>query len=959
MVHQTASQSERRLLWNPRQNSTFAVGSGTQITLYECSSQYPQIKHITSQHDLQYMKCFAWSPDPLIPDLFAVGLSTGRVNLVRLEASKQAHSDNVLSSGPHVALPVKPQRSCNALAFSYLNPNYLAVGLDKVRGDNSLVIWDIHTSTSTVSLTPPTAAADSSVSRPSTSRDTLPVIARTDVGTRTDSRILQQHASAEAITALSFLPDSAHLLLAGAAFRWLRLYDLRVTTGSSSIANVGAKVQGIATDPFDPHRVITHGDGVVTVWDLRKSLRSLLSFGEKHAMGDGATTQLNPAYVDIEMCRTRRGVVATLERDSHYVRFWDILEAHSDNGPVLHESALAGPNSRRSWATNLSWGVAQMHSNSEPTPAVDQFDRPLILADTHRSKIFSRPLSSFAVVPSEERATTCKTMVVNHAGEIELYTMYDTPQQIAWSNHGDLVYGDGHSYHFLYGSGTNRDEHKTNGTSDDEGLRGDGAPRQANLAATRPTRRARSALRKYPAEAEAEPQSRNSEDDRVISANPDKSRRVRASAVDSIIKDDICIVMKRRCQQGYGLGSFAHNADVTRKVDYTETSPTEYVAHPLEDLWTWMKNSHNLFGVPNPRVHGYDFTFRGLLSIWESFEPTVPHSDVNNNLLEPMAGQLGRRTLSPADDLHGDFEAALEALVARRPVWASWSPSFQTNKLLHRQLALTLCDWTLQGEDLLVQADKWEHEGKQSRAACWLVFTGHRKEATDMLLRSDDEAHHMMSGTLAALSQHFHSSGSAKLSSELLRHCERLIIRLRDPYFRVLLTYLSSRDWLEVLDEELLPFSERLAIAFQFLDDNAVSTYLQHIAGTGNIDALAVTGLSSLGMDLLQNYVDRTGDVQTAAVLGSYVDRWRVSDPRIARWIDTYRELLDSMQLYHHRVGFDIDRGRQRALYSADLPPAADLPPRQIIVRCNYCNKDLSTDVKTHNKVNSTYQCAS
>jgi len=78
------------------------------------------------------------------------------------------------------------------------------------------------------------------------------------------------------------------------------------------------------------------------------------------------------------------------------------------------------------------------------------------------------------------------------------------------------------------------------------------------------------------------------------------------------------------------------------------------------------------------------------------------------------------------------------------------------------------------------------------------------------------------------------------------------------------------------LEEESLPLRERLAVAFQFLDDKALSSYLRRTAdrssSTGDIGGLIITGLTPPGMDILQSYVDRTGDIQTAAILSSYMD---------------------------------------------------------------------------------------
>ena len=202
-----------------------------------------------------------------------------------------------------------------------------------------------------------------------------------------------------------------------------------------------------------------------------------------------------------------------------------------------------------------------------------------------------------------------------------------------------------------------------------------------------------------------------------------------------------------------------------------------------------------------------------------------------------------------------------------------------------------------------------------------------------------------MSGTLAALVPS--GSGAPSKNPNLRDQCERLIVRLQDPYFRALLTHLALGDWSEVLEEESLPLRERLAIAFQFLDDKALSSYLRRTAESssmqGDIIGIIITGLTPPGMDILQSYVDRTGDIQTAAILSSYVTPTKFCDLRAERWLEAYRDLLDGYKLFHHRVAFDIDRGQiiQDAVQDGDVAPF-EWAPRQILIRCNYCSKPIS-----------------
>ncbi|KAK0452344.1 hypothetical protein EV421DRAFT_1768424 [Armillaria borealis] len=1011
-------QSEKRLLWNPRQGNKFIVGGGSQITLYEWTEEYPEIRHITSQHDLQYMKCFAWSPDPYFDDLVAVGNSSGRVDLFRLEASKYARRNNVLSMGPTISFPLRNSRSCNALSFCSADPNYLAVGLDKARGDCSLVIYDIASSLPSMALPMDPVETASSASRPQ------PQIPRADLGPRTDARVLQQHAPAEIVSALSFLPNSTSLLLASISSRWLRLFDLRSPMPATT--NVASKVYGIATDPFEPRRIATFGDGIVAVWDTRKFNQPLLTFTERDASAaDGAVRDYTQPYSTVEFSSTRRGTLATLERNASRVRMWDIMEAQaqiandgSSDGEKSRDSALSSRATKRSWP-NLPWGGTATTDTAVPSGREPAPQANVILYDTHQTKSFDRPLASFALVPSTRaHPLSSNIMVVNKDGDLELHAIYDTPKQTSWSARGDLAIGAGLSYCVLSAvkdvetppepwdilkddpesqgksnppsrSQSRRGRERTIplpdpdksatpplfGRGDEEGfppLTGGIAATKttANLAATRPEKRSFSpaSLRAHDQHLEANsgPLKRSLSRPRndtgvtsdklagaagrsyLIGRSLSRGKKQPLKSVAAVIQADISMVMRRRAIRGYGLSSPDHNANVAQD----DHDPYDGSSQMLSDVWKWISYSRDILCVPTSKLHGYDFSYEGLLSIWEgvpafmhtSYEaPTTAYGNTLN-VADASESYQGRRTASPAVDLQENFFAALSELLDRSDLDVDrWKPVVTTSKLLQRQVALQLTGWNLREEDLMMDIKRWEGDGKISRAACWLVFTKHYAKAVELLLRSEDESHHMMSGILAALTPH--GSSAAFRHSELR---ERVIVKLQDPYFRAMLVHLTLGDWREVLDEEVLPFRERLAIAFQFLDDKNLTSYLRRVKERrvrGDIDAMIVTGLTKAGIDLLQAYVDKSGDIQTAAIMSSYVCPSKFSDARVDRWLDAYRDLLDGFKLFHHRVDFDISRGRiiQGAFEEGYMPPQ-EWVPRQILIRCNYCNKHLSDE---------------
>jgi len=426
----------KQVLWSPLSTSTFLVGGGSQLTLYNYKND--KIRLVTSTDDLNVrpgssLQCFAWCPSKNIDDLVAVGHSTGRVDLLRLNPSRYAEP------GPEVSLPVRNQRSCNAL--SWRDSSYLAVGLDKVRNDSSLLVWDITQS--------------------------LPVFSSSNTSHSTTlltngARPVQHHAQGELVSTVAWSSGSKNLLLTSISNRWLRLFDIRA--GSTPVANLPSKVHGIAIDSFDENRFACWGDGVVSIWDLRRLTNNnsgnaasssstpgattvpVLSFTEYDASGDGGVSALYnprlpaasplpsplapslssatstfpsparaasrlrtqsaggsysptstavgtalPPYKHVVFSDARRGTIATLARDAACVRVWDIMEAKSYN---LYSSNLqnqitpeqrsqqsnsAPAASKRSWASLAAYmpgGGEDKEKEAHPQPHIQLQRRP-------------------------------------------------------------------------------------------------------------------------------------------------------------------------------------------------------------------------------------------------------------------------------------------------------------------------------------------------------------------------------------------------------------------------------------------------------------------------------------------------------------------------------------------------------------------------------------------------------
>ena len=95
--------------------------------------------------------------------------------------------------------------------------------------------------------------------------------------------------------------------------------------------------------------------------------------------------------------------------------------------------------------------------------------------------------------------------------------------------------------------------------------------------------------------------------------------------------------------------------------------------------------------------------------------------------------------------------------------------------------------------------------------------------------------------------------------------------------------------------------------------------------GDGRLQGLLLTGLAERGCALLQGYVDRTGDVQTAALVGCFINGDSVpvsSARRVREWISAYRDLLNVWQLWHERARFDVGRAQLHGRRTKSSAPA-------------------------------------
>lgn len=307
---------------------------------------------------------------------------------MQLESNKQSRN-SVVSNAVICSLPVRTNKPCTSLAFSCHNPSLLAAGFDKAKNEPGLIVWDLETSTTILSHAA-RPQATSSQSRTGGS-------AKFDVATK------NHYATTEFVSSVSFLPESADLLVAGVSNLSLRIYDLRAS-GHKTQTAVPTKASGIAMDPFGSSIFASFGDNTVSVWDWRKIAYPLLSFSSNDAAADGARIYSSDHITCIEFSATRRGTLATLTRGNNYVRFWDIHHAPSvivekssedqrsvDANRDISRTSKIG---RLSWsAPTLPWTAPVDQTRIRTDPSSNSGS--IVLANTYCSMLY--------IVPAREK----------------------------------------------------------------------------------------------------------------------------------------------------------------------------------------------------------------------------------------------------------------------------------------------------------------------------------------------------------------------------------------------------------------------------------------------------------------------------------------------------------------------------------------------------------------------------
>ncbi|OCK79793.1 hypothetical protein K432DRAFT_329449 [Lepidopterella palustris CBS 459.81] len=230
---------EAAIRWSPhstQQTPRFLLidVAGNRLRLCQIESidkNNVKYKQLCQRDKLPNFTAFDWSKRD--EHFVGIGSASGEATVVQIDADRP-QSDFIHS------FPIKHQRKCNSIAFSL--KNYVATGLDRVRNDFCMNIYDLN------------IPSLSTVQEP-----------------------YRKLASSEAITSIKFYSGQPDTLIAGVSRQCVRLYDLRDSGGAGVAQYPTRQVHNIAIDPLDENYFVSAGptgDPTVSVWDRRFAARS-------------------------------------------------------------------------------------------------------------------------------------------------------------------------------------------------------------------------------------------------------------------------------------------------------------------------------------------------------------------------------------------------------------------------------------------------------------------------------------------------------------------------------------------------------------------------------------------------------------------------------------------------------------------------------------------------------------
>ncbi|CZR54450.1 uncharacterized protein PAC_04334 [Phialocephala subalpina] len=876
-------------------------------------------KKASKHTEIPAINTYDWSP--AIRGLVAVGTVQGHVHLLRVD-------DN---SNAALTLPLKLQRPCQSVAFN--TTGLLAVGLDRVRNDSCLQVWDINERL---------AKWD-----PTQSGWTVPNMSVEP------KRKLEGSTS---ITSIRFFEDQPQTLVCGVKNQSVRVHDLR--DPNSSVINFQTRCNNnIAIDYMDSNYFASSSldqPGLV-VWDRRVSSRSgaspmyLESF-DQDEIPWGAVLKLDRA-IDIEKdvfikqlrySREQRGVLGVLStagqlqilrtkkefiepgspdevpgspellevRKSYDLEYPYFDPAHKRK----HEHRIVSFDWLNLGTTDLSPRVVALRATGEfeilqmPATTANQLSQMIPWKPPHRCDPY---LTLLNISDLKER-------------EKMLGPLYATAAKADVPVFGAVGYKSLATKEALNTAIINALESRNDPVVDLLAPR-DSAnqPLEDSVPTVEAMEDSFSQLRidkgvdkKAAQTQESAPDSKAS---KVHTSRElhDKShyKTIGCIPADKATHDNLDHVMLQRAVDGYLFDCRTNKAVV-------DNDPW------LQDVWEWILDAVDAARDDGMISTPLDLSYMGVYTIWQNLLGEKPNSRLLDVTVIPDSSQ---------------WEHLISAInkQANRPEFSG----IKTTKPQHRQLCLAVCGQLKSSEDFEDNLKHLQLDGLYTKAAAWALFEGLSDRAVEILKNGGTDL------LFAAMALDIKLKSNASLDLDNIgwkKALESHPQMAEDPYLRAIYRYMTTGSWEAVADEKSLPLRDRVWVALRNFEDDKLTYWLsremEECVRTGDIEGIVLGGITDPMVDVLSKYIEKFMDYQTPILIMSFCYPRYIDDLRCEAWRKAYKDFLQRHKQFILRVKFEQQSTKKSRVQ--DGTPVIKPPPRQVTIRCLNCDANAANDLQ-------------
>ncbi|GKT53296.1 WD repeat domain-containing protein [Colletotrichum tofieldiae] len=884
---------------------------------------------LSKHDDFPTLTTYDWSPT--VPGLLAVGTQTGVVNLLRMD-------DN---SNAYIELNLKMTRTCQAVAFS--TEGLLAVGLDRVRMDQCLHIWDVN--------------------RLSTMNKTAKGFPKEMQAFADPAYRLEPSVS---VSSVKFFEDNPKTLVVGIKAQGLRIHDLREP--GSVVSTFQTKCNNnLAIDYADQNYFASSAldQPGIMIWDRRATSRPVASPSYLGAVDEddlpwGGALRLDrvvemdddPSLSEskhsivrsLRYCRDRRGLLAVLSRSGQ-------LKVLETNKEITHrEMALEGSPEllevHKSHDLDVQYGDSGRKNDRIVSFDWVTLDSPvlqprlLILRANGTFEILEQPSYTsdylYKLTPWQPPHRGLEEGAAYHS------IMEFEPSQSS-DMLGPLFVEEALSDIPIFGPNKadvqsiveKTLQSRFSAAELNSRLVGNADKAPPALDKSKSTAERMRALRSElkgkvrdsetnGAESSAMEESISSFAQLSISREgPVSCRHMHESLLSLPLKapdlstEAQCLldhVMLLRAKEKY-----LFDCNINRVV--VSDDPW------LRYVWDWIADAEDAALDGGMKLSPLDLSYMGVCTIWTDDLGRKPSSRL------PEASPIPETTL---------WERCIGSICKKRRL-----PKYegiQTRKPFHRQLCLDICGW---GDTAAHEArGAAAHDPSQdypttahTMAAARALFKGDTQEAIQILKTASVTHPELL---FVSLALQLIGRSDNHLSKEQLDFDEAVASKT-DPYLRAISSLIATGDWFAIANQKSLPLSDRAYVAVRNFDDEQLTKWLNEQVAmaveTGDIEGIVLTGITDRLVDIFAKYVEKFNDFQTATLVTSICAPRYIDDYRCLAWRNAYRTYLQRHKAFLQRTKFEVESTKKSKRGGR---PTIKPPSRQIALRCVYCDAETT-----------------